>query len=93
MTVYNWISGGQYVYYGLKKGIEQTLSHHEGHEGALELSFNIDGMPVYKSRHTSVWPIQGSITNILPPIKPFIIVAGPCIYIYNIPHTFMKTGQ
>ena len=38
----------------------------------IELSVNIDGLPVYKSKNTSLWPIQCSIVN-TQPLKPFVV--------------------
>ncbi len=65
-------SGGDYMYFGLKKGITNTLSQLPSHElETIELSVNIDGLPVYKSKNSSLWPIQCIIAN-LPQSKPFI---------------------
>ena len=63
------------MYLGIETGIKHTLSSEEiiGCDH-LELSFNIDGVPIYKSRSISVWPIQGVINNVEKVSKkPFII--------------------
>lgn len=68
-------SGGDYIYLGLKNGIVKTLSQivcSVNELTGIELSFNIDGVPLYNSNKTSLWPIQGSITN-MPFQKPFVV--------------------
>ena len=68
-------SGGDYTYFGIKQGIVETLSRIEKNDyDKIEVSFNIDGLPVYKSRNLSVWPIQGAVTNIVDvACKPFVV--------------------
>ena len=65
--------GGDYTYFGLAKGIETALSPDVlAMVRTIELSFNIDGLPVYKSTNMSLWPIQCSIANV-PQTKPFVV--------------------
>ena len=60
------------MYFGLEKGIQTALSSMSPNEfDIIELNVNIDGLPIYKSKNLSLWPIQCSIANILP-AKPFI---------------------
>jgi len=51
--------GGQYVHIGLKAGIENRLRLHAItlEPCTLELQVNIDGLPLFKSSSTSLWPI------------------------------------
>lgn len=65
--------GGQYVYCGLRNKIISILKYMPNIEqDVIELSVNIDGLPVYKSKNSCLWPIQCSIVNI-PTSKPFIV--------------------
>ena len=52
--------GGTYVYLGIKKGLETILLHHNYTERCIELCFNIDGLPLYKSSSTQLLPILAS---------------------------------
>lgn len=71
------IGGGQYVHFGLERGIVQVLKHVnnliDGKE--LLLQFNVDGLPIFKSRNSSLWPICGKLCNNGLPGKVFIIGA------------------
>ena len=74
------LSGGEYVYLGIAKGIENAISGSEVAVPKYELSLNVDGVPIYSSKKTSAWPIQVTIDNI-PHLcnKPFVtaIFYGP----------------
>lgn len=48
---------GQYAYYGLESGILDFLTKNPALLGDVELSFNIDGVPVFKSTKKHFWPI------------------------------------
>ena len=39
----------------------------------IELGLNVDGIPIYKSKHNSVWPIQCAIENVNVAKDPFIV--------------------
>ena len=55
--------------------MQQALATAESDDvDSYDLSLNIDGLPVFKSRNVSVWPIQVAITNI-PEIssRPFVV--------------------
>ena len=66
-------SGGDYIYIGLEKGIRNSLSSVPADTmQVIELSFNIDGLPVYKSKNTSLWPIQCNVVN-FPDMRPFVV--------------------
>ena len=68
-------SGGDYAFFGVAKGMQQALATAESDDvDSYELSMNIDGLPVFKSRNVSVWPIQVAITNIQEiSNKPFVV--------------------
>jgi len=64
--------GGEYVHFGIQNGIEKL--HNGGHIGnmdTLELQFGIDGVALFKSSNTSLWPILCSVKNITS--KPFVV--------------------
>lgn len=56
------MEGGCYVHYGIQNSLTNLMRciHIEGN--ALELNFNIDGLPVSKSSGAQVWPILMSVT-------------------------------
>ena len=59
----------------MEKNIIQKLDKEpEDSYDCLELSFNIDGLPIFKSRNLSVWPIQCSVDNIVSLANyPFVV--------------------
>lgn len=65
------ISDGEYVHIGLKKQIQQKLLIHTNISETIEISFNVDGIPLFKSSNLSFWPILGLIKNIKS--KPFVV--------------------
>lgn len=59
-------TGGDYTYFGVEKTIKEKLDKEPADSyDVLELSFNIDGLPIFKSRNLSVWPIQCCVDNIV----------------------------
>ena len=60
------IAGGQYYHFGL----EQQVKHDRRHDDSLQADFqlqlqiNIDGLPLYRSKANSVWPILGLLKNV-----------------------------
>jgi hypothetical protein len=73
-------SGGQYVYMGIEKALAprlSTLSDQNLHNiTAVEVKVNIDGLPLFKSSHLSVWPILCSVSGSVE-ITPF------CVAVYS----------
>lgn len=59
--------GGQYKYYGLEKGICSFLSQTESND--VNLSVNIDGIPLFKSSGVQFWPILAKSGH----FDPFIV--------------------
>ena len=49
--------GGQYIYLVIEHGIVQKLQEVECFDNTLELIINIDGLPLYRSSSTQLWPI------------------------------------
>lgn len=57
--------GGKCTYFGIKEGIKHTLSEQDTSKyDHIEVSFNIDGLPIFKSKNLSMWPIQCAVINI-----------------------------
>ena len=66
--------GGKYIYFGIKIGLAKILalksfSVNNVVENMLNLNFNIDGIPLFKSSSTQFWPILCSLGN----YTPFIV--------------------
>jgi len=63
------LSGGDYIYFGLHKGLcdvfagrEQLLSN----LSEIHLAFNVDGVPLFSSSSYSLWPLLCYVMNIEP---------------------------
>jgi len=67
-------SGGDYIYFGLEDTIRHHLLLHANHISLteLDLSFNIDGLPLFSSSPQSLWPILCKVANI-PSYSPFVV--------------------
>uniref|UniRef100_W5MYB2 Transposase domain-containing protein n=1 Tax=Lepisosteus oculatus TaxID=7918 RepID=W5MYB2_LEPOC len=64
--------GGQYIYFGLKKGILKNISSSKTfQEGmhSVDLCINVDGVPLFKSTSVQFWPILCSFHQ----FEPFIV--------------------
>ena len=55
--VKNLKCGGQYTHVGLEFGLVTVLKENIIDSNCLELQFNIDGLPIFKSSALSLWPI------------------------------------
>ena len=63
--------GGQYLYIGIEKGLNQTFSRAVLNSlNGMELTINIDGLPLEKSSNHQLWPILGCFND---STKVFII--------------------
>ena len=63
--------GGQYAYFGLESGIRRNVTPSDLPEfnHNLNLMFNVDGVPLFKSTNLQFWPILCSVNR----KKPFIV--------------------
>ena len=63
--------GGQYIYIGIETGLLKIIAQHPRcfRDNAADLNFNIDGVPLFKSSNTQLWPILCSVKN----FEPFIV--------------------
>ncbi|XP_059361557.1 uncharacterized protein LOC132099120 [Carassius carassius] len=58
-------SCGKYTYFGLKEGLTHTLSEQDTSKyDHFEISLNIDGLPIFKSKNLTMWPLQCAVINI-----------------------------
>jgi len=53
---------GQFIYLGIKNSIIQNISQVSG-LNTIELQFNIDGLPLFKSCNKQLWPILALVHN------------------------------
>lgn len=66
------LGNGEYWHNGVKTCLKAALHDIKDAEVTVHLSFNIDGLPVYKSSKEEFWPILARIDN-MPKIKPMVI--------------------
>jgi hypothetical protein len=62
------LSGGDYMYFGVRQGIERILCSLSDNELSniteIQLAFNIDGLPLFSSSAYSLWPVLCYAVNI-----------------------------
>lgn len=64
------LGGGTYIYFGIVNGLHKHLKEGKHFEdNNIDLSFNIDGVPLFKSTQLGFWPILGKYKG----YEPFII--------------------
>ena len=64
--------GGDYLYLGIESGILKVISTHlENFRSNNEviLTFNVDGVPLFKSSNVQMWPILCSVQH----FEPFVV--------------------
>ena len=66
------VSGGQYSHVGLSNGLCKIVDNDKFGLTHLSLQINIDGIPLFKSSSTSLWPILCSVVNSVHK-EPFVI--------------------
>jgi hypothetical protein len=64
--------GGDYLYLGIESGILKVVSTHPeqfNDANEITLTFNVDGVPLFKSTNVQMWPILCSIKK----FEPFVV--------------------
>lgn len=54
------LAGGKYWYNGIKNNLQRIFSNLEK-STIIQLNFNVDGVPLFKSSNTQFWPILANI--------------------------------
>ena len=73
-TVSKKIGIGEFVYIGVQNNLINCNNTKILHGTKIVLDVNIDGLPLFKSSKTCIWPILGAIVD-SPEIYPFVIGA------------------
>ncbi|KAK5638535.1 hypothetical protein RI129_012830 [Pyrocoelia pectoralis] len=58
------LNNGEYIHFGIKSYLKLFLTKNPFHTNLIKMSFNIDGIPLFKSSSTTFWPILGLIINL-----------------------------
>ena len=62
--------GGQYAYFGIATGVLKILAQNpDFQENSIDICINIDGVPLFKSSPTQLWPILCTFHG----CQPFIV--------------------
>ena len=64
-------SGGRYTYLGIAKQLPMVLKGCTPDKIVIDI--NIDGLPIYKSKNYSVWPVQAAVVGTKRVFKPFVV--------------------
>ena len=65
--------GGFYYHFGLREAIVKWFSNTDYFKPILHLQFNIDGLPIYRSRRLQLWPILSMVIDNELLTKPFMV--------------------
>lgn len=66
------IRGGEYCHVGLLKGLYKIIERSSASFDHLELQINVDGIPLFRSSSTSLWPILCLVKNV-DARQPFVV--------------------
>ncbi|CAB4005638.1 Hypothetical predicted protein [Paramuricea clavata] len=74
-------SGMQYIYFPFARELVKNLNRYPSvitdAIDTLELSFNIDGLPLFKSSQKSLWPVLCGLANVKPAtVFPVVLTYG-----------------
>ena len=66
------IDGDEYCHIGLTKGLSHVVNSSFIQFDHLELQINVDGIPLFRSSTTSMWPIPCLVRNV-DALEPFVV--------------------
>lgn len=70
-------ANGDFIYYGIQENLHKYINFDLNSIDTIKLDLNIDGVPVFKSKNSSFWPILCSFDNsqtyAYNSINPFIV--------------------
>ncbi|XP_072751192.1 uncharacterized protein [Anoplolepis gracilipes] len=66
------LQSGKFTYFGMRKQLYLLLKE-ESCSKIIDLDFNIDGLPLFKSNNIVVWPILCRLLSLTSLNKPFIV--------------------
>ncbi len=61
--------GGEYIYYGIEKGICRILLQCPASTESIAVCINVDGVPLFKSSGAQFWPMLAKVDG----FEPFIV--------------------
>lgn len=64
---------GQFVYFGITGNLKKTINPAVHEVNSIELIFNVDGIPLFKSSSKEVWPILCKVFNHPDVYAPFAV--------------------
>ncbi|KAF2891424.1 hypothetical protein ILUMI_14749 [Ignelater luminosus] len=67
---------GGFVYFGIKYCLRNLVSKYNAFSGVLDITFNIDGLPLFNSRNVQLWPIWGKVANFESPFVVAVFCGG-----------------
>ena len=70
-------AGGKYIYLGIEEGLRYILCDMDIIPDALDLQFNIDGVPLKFTNNNSLWPILCRVFGFT--YRPFVV----CLFLGN----------
>lgn len=62
-TVITPCEPGEYFHYGLQQALTDILDQTKIKDSNILIDINVDGLPLTKSTHRTLWPIQGKLVN------------------------------
>jgi hypothetical protein len=73
------IAAGSYYYFGVQSSLSNLVRGNGMWQGAdeLKMHINVDGIPLFKSTNTALWPILGRFPEISPSPFPIAVFCGP----------------
>lgn len=65
------LGSGEFLYFRIQTSLKRLISKLQHSCQTLELSFNVDGLPLFHSNNLQIWPILGKLGNVQH--QPFVV--------------------